>query len=105
MIFQFEIIFPILFIVGKVLAFLSVKHVKETPMPNDDDDLSRPTPRSLPSYDVYLIADGLSPARQRWIKVGIAFVNRDASVNVILDALPLNGKLQLRSRDGERTKA
>ena len=39
-----------------------------------------------------------------WTKVGSAFVNRDGSTTVLLDALPLNGKLQIRvpvSRDGE----
>lgn len=49
-------------------------------------------------YDVYLIADALSQARQRWTKVGIGFLNRDYSINVILDALPVNGKLHLRER-------
>jgi hypothetical protein len=51
-------------------------------------------------YDVYLSGDGLSQARQRWVKVGIAFMNRDNSIHVVLDALPTNGKLQLRCRAG-----
>jgi hypothetical protein len=33
-----------------------------------------------------------------WIKVGIARVNRDNSINIYLDALPVNGKLQLREK-------
>lgn len=32
----------------------------------------------------------------RWTKVGVAFVNRDGSLNVILNALPVNGKLHIR---------
>lgn len=31
-----------------------------------------------------------------WIRVGNAVVNRDSSVNVYLDALPIDGKLHLR---------
>ena len=56
-----------------------------------------------PIYDVYLIGDGMSAARQRWVKVGIAFLNRDQSINVILDALPLNGKLHLKERHPSRS--
>lgn len=31
-----------------------------------------------------------------WIKAGSAWVNRDGSVNVYLDVLPLDGKLHIR---------
>lgn len=33
-----------------------------------------------------------------WTKVGVAFQNRDSSINVILDAFPKDGKVQLRDR-------
>jgi len=37
-----------------------------------------------------------------WMRVGTAFANRDGSVNVYLDALPLGGKLQIReAREAE----
>jgi hypothetical protein len=38
-----------------------------------------------------------------WVRAGSAWVNRDGSMNVYLDVLPLDGKLHLReaSRDGE----
>lgn len=36
-----------------------------------------------------------------WMRVGTAFVNRDQSINVFLDALPQNGKLQVREFDEE----
>jgi hypothetical protein len=38
-----------------------------------------------------------------WVKIGSSFENRDGSVSVLLDALPVNGKLQIRDalpRDG-----
>jgi hypothetical protein len=35
-------------------------------------------------------------ARDRWVRIGIGFVNRDGSINVRLDAAPVNGKLHVR---------
>ena len=37
-----------------------------------------------------------------WMRVGIAWLNRDGSINVVLDALPLGGRIQLREDDRER---
>lgn len=34
-----------------------------------------------------------------WKPMGTAFVNKDASINVYLDGLPVNGKLHLRDWD------
>jgi hypothetical protein len=34
-----------------------------------------------------------------WHRVGAAFVNKDQSINLYLDVLPLNGKLQVRDWD------
>ena len=31
-----------------------------------------------------------------WQRIGTAFVNKDLSMNVVLNALPLDGKLHLR---------
>ena len=31
-----------------------------------------------------------------WVKIGRAFVNKDGSLNVYLDALPLTGQLHIR---------
>ena len=36
-----------------------------------------------------------------WVRAGSAFVNRDGSLNVLLDVLPLDGKLPVREA-GER---
>ena len=41
-----------------------------------------------------------------WMRVGTAFENRDGSLNIYLDALPLGGKLQVReSREPEEAEA
>ena len=37
-------------------------------------------------------------AKERWTKIGIGFVNKDNSINVVLDAMPLNGRFQIRDR-------
>ncbi|MBI2962675.1 MAG: hypothetical protein HYY35_02880 [Deltaproteobacteria bacterium] len=52
--------------------------------------------------DVYAIYESKSEGRDRsrWVRVGVAFDNRDGSLNVLLDALPLSGRLQIRPRSG-----
>ncbi len=42
-------------------------------------------------------------SRKHWLRIGVAFVNRDGSLNVRLDAVPVNGQLHIREamvRDG-----
>lgn len=39
-----------------------------------------------------------------WLKIGIAWVNRDGSINVKLDALPVNGMLHIRDKKEESTE-
>lgn len=48
--------------------------------------------------DVYLITERGEEGKSFWSRIGIAFVNQDNSLNVILDALPLNGKIHIRDR-------
>ena len=31
-----------------------------------------------------------------WNRIGVAFLNRDGSINVRLEAIPVNGELQIR---------
>ncbi len=54
--------------------------------------------------DVYAIYESKSEGRERsrWVRVGVAFDNRDGSLSVLLDALPLSGRLQIRTRSSER---
>lgn len=48
--------------------------------------------------DVYTVVEYESQGEQKsfWMRVGAGFVNRDGSINVFLDAFPVNGKLQIR---------
>ena len=48
--------------------------------------------------DVYVVAERGENQKDSWSKIGVAFINRDDSLNVILDAVPLTGKLHIRDR-------
>ncbi len=46
---------------------------------------------------VYAVPDTKDGEKGYWTKIGIAFTNRDGSINLFLDALPLGtNKLQVR---------
>jgi hypothetical protein len=55
--------------------------------------------------DVYAIYESRTEGRDRsrWVRVGVAFDNKDGSLNVLLDALPLSGRLQIRNRPSDAT--
>ena len=38
--------------------------------------------------------------KRYWLRIGMAFVNRDGSMNVRLDAVPLTGQLHIRDDSG-----
>jgi hypothetical protein len=40
-----------------------------------------------------------------WLRLGVAFENRDGSISVYLDALPANGRLQIREPRGQNEGA
>lgn len=48
--------------------------------------------------DVFAITERGEGEKSAWARVGVAFVNKDDSINVILDALPVAGKLNIRDR-------
>ena len=63
----------------------STSHAKETSVPQSNRPLR--------------IVFALAPRQRggtRWLRVGVAFINRDGSENIYLDAVPLSGKLQIR---------
>ena len=37
-----------------------------------------------------------SKGRKYWTRIGRAFINRDGSINVVLESFPVTGQLQLR---------
>jgi hypothetical protein len=50
----------------------------------------------------YNVIDKPGLTNRIWMRVGMAWLNRDGSINVVLDALPLGGRIQLRMDDRER---
>ena len=59
---------------------------------------------SMQLKDVYTISEregGQEAGRERWTRIGIGFVNRDNSINVVLDAIPLSGRLHIRERQAK----
>ncbi|AKU92295.1 hypothetical protein [Vulgatibacter incomptus] len=47
-------------------------------------------------WAVYTIRERQGLEKPYWMRVGVAFMNRDGSFNLHLDATPLDGKLQMR---------
>jgi len=43
-----------------------------------------------------------APGKSYWTKVGVGFVNHDGSINLRLDAIPVNGSLQVRDYESPR---
>ena len=48
-----------------------------------------------PVRQVFAIAE--RNGRSYWTRIGSAFTNQDGSETVLLDALPVNGRLQIRT--------
>lgn len=53
--------------------------------------------------DVYMITEREGQEKKFWTRIGIGFVNRDQSINVVLDAIPTNGRIQIRDRQSKTT--
>lgn len=62
------------------------------PLLRATDDSAQRTPSTWKV--VYAIVE--RGPRKHWLRIGMAFVNRDGSLNVRLDAVPLTGQLHIR---------
>ena len=53
---------------------------------------------AAPSHRNYRVVYAIVERREKkyWTRVGAAFENQDGSINLILDAVPLGGDLQIR---------
>ena len=52
---------------------------------------------NTPSHILYQVRDRGEDKKASWTELGIGFTNRDGSINMVLNAVPLTGKLQLRA--------
>lgn len=61
-------------------------------------ELAPPAAQKSPSkrLAVYTIIDKPGNEKSTWTRVGHAWINRDQSINIHLDAFPVNGKLHVR---------
>lgn len=70
--------------------------------------MSNPQPASGKTKRVAYTIVERGEGKNFWLRVGTAFENRDGSLNVYLDAIPVNGRLQIREyqpdeeRDGSQ---
>jgi hypothetical protein len=68
-------------------------------MDDEQQQAAPATPGRKPwaAYNIIERAGG----KRIWSRVGTAFKNRDGSMNIFLDSLPIGGKLQIREDDRE----
>ena len=59
---------------------------------------------SMTLKDIFAVTDREGDQKSRWTKIGVGFLNRDQSINVILDAYPVNGRLHIRDREDRKQK-
>lgn len=50
-----------------------------------------------PEFVVYTIIDHGKDRDDFWQRIGAAWSNKDGSLNVVLNALPVNGKMHIRA--------
>ena len=56
------------------------------------------TANNTPDFTVYtIIENGDEDAKNYWQRLGTGWTNKDGSINVTLNALPVNGRLHLRA--------
>ena len=61
-----------------------------------------------PTYHAYAVIQSsgtTSEARNHWTRIGAAFTNRDQSLTVLLNALPVNGRIVLRVPDDSQRES
>lgn len=54
---------------------------------------------------VYTIVEQANSGKQFWLRIGVAFINRDESLTVRLDAMPVNGTLHIREDRADESRA
>lgn len=59
---------------------------------------------SVKIKDVYVISDRGEDERTIWSRIGVAFVNKDDSLNVVLDCVPMSGRIHIRDRQPDQNK-
>ena len=58
--------------------------------------MARPGKKGSKPLAVYTIVEREDSEDDIWCRIGIAFTNKDSSVNAYLNAFPVNGKIHIR---------
>lgn len=61
-------------------------------------DQPKETTMTTPTHTCFTVRDRGEGRKAYWARIGSAWVNRDGSFNLQLDALPIDGKIVLRPR-------
>ena len=56
------------------------------------------------AWDVFTVVDK-TDAKPFWQRLGAGFENKDGSINITMNALPCNGRLQLRRPKAKEQQA
>jgi len=51
-----------------------------------------------PKYEIFHVRDSNNGGKGYWTKIGAGFENKDGSVNMVFDCIPVDGRCQLRVR-------
>lgn len=68
---------------------------RSVPSPDSSVSVSGAAVERAPWKAVYCVAER-GKGRRLWLRIGTAFPNRDGSLTIRLDAVPLSGQLQVR---------
>jgi hypothetical protein len=80
------------------------RFIRDTNEENDMEsnlrrDFSSGTPGASSATRKRVVAPIERDGKTIWLRVGAAFLNKDSSWNLYIDAMPFNGRLQLRDWD------
>jgi hypothetical protein len=64
---------------------------------SEEDNFSEDAPK-LPSHIAYNVEKG-TDNKNHWQKIGAAWPTKDGGLSLQINAMPLNGKIALRSRE------
>lgn len=90
-------------IAGQTIANQIVKETMDT-FPKDEgvDEVRSVLDAGNGRFEVFTVIERNN--KSYWSKLGRGYLNKDRSINIFLDALPLNGKLQVRHEANEVPK-
>jgi hypothetical protein len=75
------------------------------PAQNAPVTANAPVPSNRPTHLIYSVRSRGDEKKSSWTEIGVAFTNRDGSLNLIFNALPIDGRCCLRVNEVRPTDA